>query len=262
MNGIQIGDVFPTRDGDVVISSITQWDQIRVCFIEYPCEIVTRSEQIRNGKIKNPMKPVVAGVGFIGVGSHIGYVNKKHTRSYRVWHNMLTRTYNPQSDNQLRNYSDVVVNPSWHNFQNFAEWYFKQINPNNSVDFEWHLDKDLLFPGNKIYSEDYCCLIPQPINVLFTDHAHRRGDYPLGVTKYRNKYMACVNMFGKQKHLGYHFTIRSAQIAYWSAKFEAIRNAAIMYWNYLPEPLAMRLLNFGWEDAFAYYGDDSLLVSD
>lgn len=54
-------------------------------------------------------------------------------------------------------------------------------------------------------------------------------------------------------------TVADAQRAYWSEKFRVIQETTIRYWQYLPEPLAWRLLTFDWPDAHAYYGDDAAI---
>lgn len=202
------------------------------------------------------------------MNARIGYVSKgiystyKNHHEYTVWKNMLNRVYNPKSSRDMRTYSGVTVNPIWYNFQNFASWYTNETKLFSNVDFTWHLDKDLLFPGNRIYSPDFCCLVPHPINELLNSANLKRGNLPLGVTltKNRKSYAAqCNSQFGHKKWIGTYPTVADAQRAYWSAKFQVIQSAAIRYWQYLPEPLAWRLLTFDWSDAHAYYGDDAII---
>lgn len=45
----------------------------------------------------------------------------------------------------------------------------------------WALDKDILVKGNKIYSPETCCFVPQEINNLFTKRKSCRGTLPIGV---------------------------------------------------------------------------------
>ena len=44
-----------------------------------------------------------------------------------------------------------------------------------------HLDKDILYKGNKIYSPSTCIFVPNRINTLFTKSNLTRGKYPIGV---------------------------------------------------------------------------------
>ena len=44
-----------------------------------------------------------------------------------------------------------------------------------------HIYKDILYPGNKIYSPDTCILVPQRINLLFMNKPNKRG-LPNGIS--------------------------------------------------------------------------------
>jgi hypothetical protein len=50
----------------------------------------------------------------------------------------------------------------WHNFQNFAEWFCKNY-CDASMD-KWQLDKDIIVPGNRVYSPETCCFVPNAVN--------------------------------------------------------------------------------------------------
>jgi 7,8-dihydro-6-hydroxymethylpterin-pyrophosphokinase len=57
----------------------------------------------------------------------------------------------------------VTVTPEWWSRRAFTEWMRGQ---------EWQgrqLDKDILWPGNKIYAPDKCLFVPQEINNLLTN---------------------------------------------------------------------------------------------
>jgi hypothetical protein len=255
-----IGQIFPTkRDGDVFVMGIEDKHHYQIIFIEHPYKTTVRADTLFSGHIRNYMRPVVSGKGYIGDGPWITSVKGKLTKTYKVWNDILQRCYAPRHENHVRNWADVTVHDEWLNFQNFAPWYEKHIDSFGPVNFKWELDKDLLFPRNRQYGPDVCCVLPQHINSLFNDSRHTRGELPLGVTRTRNHFQARVSVFGKCQDCGHYKTIREARIAYWNAKFKSIQSAAIQYWNYLPEPLAFRLLNFDWPDAVAYYGDDARL---
>lgn len=213
-------------------------------------------------KVKNLLRPSVYGVGFIGIGPYVAGKKNGKIKTYQVWSNMLQRVYRPSNKNVARQYAGTWVHPDWHNYQYFAAWYEKQINEFNSVSFRWCIDKDLKIPGNRQYGTETCFVVPEQINALLNDRFHARGKLPLGVSQTRNYYQARINNFGKPKTLGTYKTIREAQLSYWSAKFQIIQQTTIVYWQYIPESLAFRLLCFDWEDAFAYYGDDARLWSD
>lgn len=209
--------------------------------------------------MKNSLVSSVCEIGYLGNGR---FRPSNVPKCYNIWHQMIRRVHDPKTSVHLRNYHDVVIDPIWYNFQNFAEWYYYQIDHFGPVTFHWNLDKDLLFPMNRKYGPDVCCLIPQHLNKVFNDYSFGQGQLPLGVIQHGRLYKVRVSDFGKRKYLGLYKTVHDAQIAYWTVKFEVIRNTTIQYWQYLPEPLAFRLLCFGWEDAIAYYGDKARLWSN
>lgn len=50
------------------------------------------------------------------------------------------------------------------------------------------IDKDLLFPGNKKYASDKCCIIPQTLNTMLSNcKKHKQADILIMADKYKNK---------------------------------------------------------------------------
>ena len=72
------------------------------------------------------MKRTVYGVGYFGKGKYVGSIGGKKTPAYRSWQSMFTRCYCPLSKVEKRTYVDCEVHPDWHDFQDFAEWYYNQ----------------------------------------------------------------------------------------------------------------------------------------
>jgi hypothetical protein len=114
----------------------------------------------------------------IGINDYDGvvYVNGKNIKSYDCWRHMLERCYSTKYQIRRPTYIGCTVSNEWLQFSNFKKWYGE----NYREGFE--LDKDILFPGNKVYSKDTCVFVPQYLNSLLTDHGRARGDYPLGIT--------------------------------------------------------------------------------
>lgn len=260
IKNVNAGSIFSTNGfGDVIVLKIEGHSKITVWFLEHPCDVIVSAGNLRKGNVRNPMKPTVANRGFIGIGPYKACLSKTVTRTYRVWYNMLSRVYLPIKEYDVRSYSEISVCPEWFNFQNFAKWYHDQIDKFENTDFIFELDKDLRIPGNKVYSPETCYILPEHVNTLFTDHAWKRGEFPLGVSRAsKNRYRVRVNSFGKQINLGSHYSnIQSAQLAYWTKKIQIIREVAEFYYPYLPMELADRLINFDWSDALEYYGDEA-----
>lgn len=132
--------------------------------------------KIKLGQVSNPNQPSVFGIGYIGQGSYVSSSKKEYERSHGVWYKMLERCYFEKSQIRNSSYIGCSVDEKWHNFQNFAEWYEK----NYIQGFD--LDKDILIKGNKVYSPETCCFVPQIINNLFTKREKCRGNLPIGVS--------------------------------------------------------------------------------
>ena len=124
---------------------------------------ITKSH-LKTGQFSDPFYPSVQGVGYFGVGEYKACLNKRKTKEYSTWKSMINRCYNEDYLKRYPTYLGVLVEDKWHNFQNFAEWCHNQKGFSQKG---WHLDKDLLSIGNKIYSEDTCVFVPCKINTLF-----------------------------------------------------------------------------------------------
>ena len=94
------------------------------------------------------------------------------------------------------------------------------------------MDKDLLFIGNKTYSESTCVFVPQEINKFFTDCGNARGEYPVGVSfnKREGKFKAHCNVNSKLQHLGLFNTPQEAFAAYKPFK-EALCKQLALKWE-------------------------------
>lgn len=122
---------------------------------------------------------IVYGVGVREEGEHKSIIDGKHTKIYTLWKNMLARCYSPTMQKHRPTYEKSEVSGDFLNFQKFASWFTDQ-----TIDeaIEYQLDKDLLFKGNKIYSEKTCILVPRKINMFLCKSEAKRGEYPIGVS--------------------------------------------------------------------------------
>ena len=173
---------------------------------------------IKRGKVKNPYHKSVYGVGYLGEGE---FLIQKSCSKCSTWRNIISRCYSGTTQEKHPTYKNCSVDERWHNFQNFAKWYEE-----NYIS-EWHLDKDILFKGNKIYSPQTCCFVPAEINTLFVKNNIRRGDSPIGVFKTKSgKFSASINKYGTLIHLGTFDTIEEAFQIYKTTKEVYIKKVA------------------------------------
>lgn len=167
----------------------------------------------------------------VGVNDYKGNIKYNHTHllSYHTWEQMLKRCYSADYHKNRHTYKDCFVCEEWKRFSVFKEWFDK-----NYID-DYCLDKDILVKGNKVYSPQTCCFVPNEINVLLCKSDAKRGLFPLGVsyTKRTNgvKYIAYLNRYGKREHLGTFCTPEEAFTAYKTAKEAHVKEMATRYYK-------------------------------
>ena len=191
--------------------------------------------------IGNKHLPSIYGIGYLGTGDYKAKINKKLTKEYNIWLQMLGRCYDKKCQEKNPTYKGVVVCEEWLNFQNFAKWYDNSYPKAYGVKFE--LDKDLLQENvdNKIYSPDTCTFLPKNINVFLSNkHSNNTSSYA-GVSFYKanKKWTSKIKLFGedKRKYLGYFPTPELASQSYQQARAEQSEKVKdyLRSLNYLPE---------------------------
>ena len=130
----------------------------------------TYSNFIR-GQIKNPYDKTLHGIGYLGEGKYVSRVNGKRPHCYGVWDAIIDRCY-CNKEKYPAYCEQTIVCDEWHNYQNFARWY--EENEYECVG-RLHVDKDILFPNCRIYSPKTCLLVPQRINMLFSNRENSRA---------------------------------------------------------------------------------------
>ena len=143
-------------------------------------------------------------------------INGKRTTCpyYRTWFNMIQRCYSTSFHKKWPTYAECSVTNEWLHFLTFKIWMEKQ---------DWkgkHLDKDIMIPGNKIYSPDTCVFVSPRINTLLVDCKASTGKHPKGVrfNKADGKFIASMRVFGKSRYLGRFNDPDEASKAYRKAK--------------------------------------------
>lgn len=186
------------------------------------------------------MKPrkLVCGVGIndadyaVRKNETIGYYangNRKREQVwicpyYKVWNSMLRRCYYAKYKEFYPTYIGCSVSEEWLTFSNFKSWMEEQK-------FEgMHLDKDILFEGNKRYSAETCVFVAPVVNTFINDQKPSRGDWMIGVywSKREGKFVAsCRNPFTKkQEYLDLFATEQEAHEAWRKRKLELAHELA------------------------------------
>lgn len=230
---IKKGDKFATNSGVVIVREYISSREVRIYFEGYINHtFIVQKGNLLGGWVKNPYKPSVYGVGYLGEGVYKRSIKSRDLRVYRIWSGMLGRCYNQKISNFNRyGGRGVTVCPSWHNFQKFAGWYYSQ---RYSEDNSFQIDKDLTVIGGKVYSPTNCSFIPMELNALLTANNVNRGDTPVGVCleKSSGKYLSqCNNHYGKEIKLGRFTSPQEAFIAYKGFKEGLLKELANKYFS-------------------------------
>jgi len=214
MDSIGIGYRFKANCGDY--AEVIAYENSVNVTVRFDCghERKTRTGDIRRGRVKNHNKKTIYGVGFIGAGEYKSRIDGELTKAYSVWSGIMQRCYDISCKAYSSGYSDCSVDSRWHNFQNFAAWH------HDNYIYGYHLDKDLLVIGNRIYSEDTCIFVPQWVNNLFANSS-TTGCRPKG-----DGYAAYYAANGKQIHAGM-----------FDCQIEASAHARVMRCNHISEKI-------------------------
>lgn len=239
---IKVGDVFTTNDVyDVVVIKYIDTRNITIKFKdEHGYEMKVLACNLRKGNIKNPYHRTVYGVGYLGVGEFSPQINGKQSYVYKIWNAMIQRCYDEKAQIARPTYKNCIVSDDWHNFQNFAEWYTSQ----KKCDKGYHLDKDILNGGNRVYSAETCVLAPLEINSLLCGTLSSNNEYPVGVSfsKVKNKFIATLKINAHSKQIGAFDSVIEASQAYQEAKKEYIKQKALEWKDRIDDKLFNALM--------------------
>ena len=211
--------------GDFKILKYNNSENVEVQFTNTGFEKSVQLVQVKSGNVKDPYSPSVFGVGILGT-KYPPSVNGRTTKEYKLWCHMLERCYSDTYQKKKPTYEGCEVSDKFKSYEYFYEWCHEQIGFSNEG---WHLDKDLLVKGNKVYSESTCVFIPSEINSLLIKSEALRGEYLIGVYWHNasKSFIARARKNkGKSEHLGLFKTEIEAFNAYKVAKETFIKEQA------------------------------------
>lgn len=99
---------------------------------------------------------------------YVPYVSMKGNVAYSIWNGIYSRCYQNTGG---ACYDKAFMCEQWRNTKDgkdrFAEWYsanYYECDGENMA-----VDKDLIFPGNKEYAPNKCCILPQTLNTMLSN---------------------------------------------------------------------------------------------
>lgn len=189
----------------------------------------------------------------------VNYKKPIKEKKQQLWGNMNTRCYNKNYHKVKPDYKDCTICDEWlESKKSFYEWVdhnFYEIKGESTVE----LDKDILVPGNKVYSPDTCIFVPKRINDLFVHiHGRKKNGLPTGVyySEKTGKYQATVRESckddedGKKKsaRLGHFDTAEEAYEVYKAHKMAEIIYIADCYKDVIPYKLYQAMINWKFDE--------------
>ena len=213
-------------DDDFIITKYVNKYEVHIMFLNTGYETITYMVNVRNGNIRDKMKPRVYGVGIYDSDFTIHSTTTNY-RVYSLWSGMLERCYCNKFKEKQPTYKYCTVDNNLHMFSNFSSLVenmegFLEKDANGKY---FNLDKDLLGSNGKHYGAETICFLPFEINAFLTQRDSLRGVYPLGVTlhKQNGKYKSSLNVDGKSKHIGLFVTPEEAFHAYKAVKEQHVK---------------------------------------
>lgn len=177
-------------------------------------------------------------------GKYLRNVGKKRTLENICHYNMIRRSTSEDYKVKFPTYADVTVSDNFKDFQYFAEWCNTQVGFGKE---NFVLDKDIIYPRNKVYAENTCVFVPTGMNSFFTFIRSTDRGLPTGVTwcESEGKYKSyCSQLNGKNKTLGRFNNPEDAYKAYYTFKEQMARQLACKYENLVDDRVIKALLAF------------------
>ena len=231
------------NSGDFKVLKYNNKKNIEIEFLKTGYRKVAEMKEVRNGSIKDPYSPSVCGVGIVGT-KYPSRVNGVHTKEYDLWTGMLQRCYSDTIKKKQPTYEGCEVSDNFKSYEYFYEWCQNQIGFSNKG---WHLDKDLLIKGNKVYSENTCVFIPAEINSLLVKSTSLRGKHLIGVywSNTSKSFIAQVRKNkGKPEYLGLFNTEIEAFNAYKNTKEVFVKEQAKKWKGEIDDRAYEALMNY------------------
>ncbi len=217
------------NSGDFKVLKYNSARDVEIQFVNTGFEKSVQLVQVKSGNVKDPYSPSVFGVGILGT-KYPPSVSGRTTKEYMLWCHMLERCYSDTYQKKKPTYEGCEVSDKFKSYEYFYEWCHKQVGFDNQGDENpFHLDKDSLVKGNKVYSESTCVFLPVEINSLLTKSTASRGKHLIGVSwnKKASAFVAMVSKNkGKREWLGSFNTELEAFNAYKTAKESFVREQA------------------------------------
>lgn len=153
----KVGRPIKNRTGEIHITNQGYSIKIIDCIDSHHCTIQyddgtilgVMTHNVLSGGVENPYHKTIYGIGYRGIGKHKANEksSKKITKAYNAWTSMFERCYDENYHIKYPTYKGCSVDPRWHCFQDFGDWFEDNYKPEFMQ--RWQLDKDVLYKLTK-----------------------------------------------------------------------------------------------------------------
>ena len=242
----KVGQTKMSNDGTLM--KIVEYHNSSEILIEFQdsfkYQVWVEYNNFKKGIVKNPYCKLLYNIGYIGVGPYEQTINRKATKAYDAWRRMFDRCYSEKYHKKYPTYEGCQVCDEWHNFQNFAKWFYS--NYYEIPGEHMQVDKDWLYVDNKIYCPERCCIAPHTINAFLSMHSKvKYYNMPIGVhIMPSGNYQARCQGENGRVTIGTYSTIKEAETAYWKFKINYADQLAEKYKEYIPDILYFAIKDY------------------
>lgn len=187
----------------------------------------------------------VCGIGINDIPG-VSNINNPDFWKYKLWKGMITRCFSAKIKQQHETYIGVSCDDSWLVFSKFISDALTVENVKKYLSHSWHLDKDILVKGNKLYSLNTVCFVPSEINNLLISSKKTRGCLPVGLSIHKGsgKIQVRVSKGGKNLFLGKFDNLDEAFHKYKVEKEEHIKFVARKWEGVVADNVFNALMNY------------------
>ena len=161
-------------------------------------------------------------------------------------------------------YSNCSVAVPFEDKQYFLNWWNVQpfAGARDDLGRSYHLDKDVIVPGNTVYGPETCVFIPAAINSFYSFLDSSFNDSVGAIKNTRNnKWAAEIKLWPlpRKKHLGSTFECKEeAHAAYCTAKDTHARHMALYFQDKVDGKVIHALNNFSTREQIEAYAKHRL----
>jgi hypothetical protein len=219
-----VGQVVDLPDGKAEVTAYNGVMSVTLKFLDTGYETTTQSGHILRKTVRDRMKPLLFGRGFMVQGPYVG---SNENKAYTLWMGIFNRCYGGHN----KPYLGCEVDPQWYNFQEFAEWCQWQ---KGFKEDKWAIDKDIILKGNKVYGPEFCAFVPREINNAVVNTRKAKG---YTKTRSGDKFMSgCAKVY-----LGTFDTKEEASTAYFIEKRKQMNQLSLKWKGLVEERLLSSL---------------------